>query len=180
MKQNTWFIKRVDKGWIITITRFTKLMFWALALLQSKGLMSFTLMKGWRLKHQLSKSFMVVIQPLSTPLTTPIFFISLVNWILYFYLSPFKSYGNLTPVWIVAAVVSLTTRWSGDVIRRTGVKNFNAVSHNRGRPYFRIQHGRGEVRARQVYLNVHSVTGNVIDTDWSVEWKCCREFGNNT
>ena len=40
------------------------------------------------------------------------------------------------------------------------MKNFNAVSHNRARPYFRIQHGRGEVRARRVYLNVHSVTGN--------------------
>ena len=74
-------------------------------------------------------------------------------------------------------------RWSGDVIRRTGVKNFNAVSHNRARPYFRIQHGRGEVRARRVYLNVHSVTGNVVDTEWSVEfwrWKYCREFWNNT
>ena len=38
------------------------------------------------------------------------------------------------------------------------MKNLNAVSHNRARPYFRIQHGRGEVRARRVYLNVHSVT----------------------
>ena len=26
------------------------------------------------------------------------------------------------------------------------MRNFNAVSHNRARPYFRIQHGRGEVR----------------------------------
>ena len=43
------------------------------------------------------------------------------------------------------------------VIRRTGEKNLNAVSHNRGRPYFRIQHGRGEVRSCRVYLNVHSV-----------------------
>ena len=63
------------------------------------------------------------------------------------------------------------------------MKNFNAVSHNRTRPYFRIQHGRGEVRARRVYLNVHSVTGNVVDTECSVEfwrWKYCREFGNNT
>ena len=75
------------------------------------------------------------------------------------------------------------SRWSGVVIRRTEMKNFNAVSHNRARPYFRIQHGRGEVRACRVYLNVHSVTGNVVDTEWSVElwrWKCCREFGNNT
>ena len=39
------------------------------------------------------------------------------------------------------------------------MKSFNAVSHNRARPYFRIQHGRGEVRVRRVYLNVHSVTG---------------------
>ena len=39
------------------------------------------------------------------------------------------------------------------------MKNFNAVSHKRGRPYFRIQQGRGEVRARRAYLNVHSVTG---------------------
>ena len=31
--------------------------------------------------------------------------------------------------------------------------------------YFGIQRGRGEVRARQVYLNVHSVTGNVVDTE---------------
>ena len=79
--------------------------------------------------------------------------------------------------------VSKTTRWSADVIRRTGIKNFNAVSHNRARPYIQIQHGRGEVRARRVYLDVHSVTGNVVDTEWSVElwrWKCCREFGNNT
>ena len=44
------------------------------------------------------------------------------------------------------------------------MKNFNAVSHNLARPYFRIQHGRGEVRARRVYLVVHSVTGNVVDT----------------
>ena len=51
------------------------------------------------------------------------------------------------------------------------MKNFNAVSHNRARPYFRIQHGRGEVGARRVYLNVHSVTGNEF---W--RWKCCREF----
>ena len=43
------------------------------------------------------------------------------------------------------------------------MKNFNAVSHNQARPYFRIQHGRGEVTARQVYLNVHSVTGNVVE-----------------
>ena len=74
------------------------------------------------------------------------------------------------------------SRWSGDVIRRTGIKNINAVSHNRARPYFRIQHGRGEVRTRRVYLNVHSVTGNVVDTEWSAgfwRWKCCREFGNN-
>ena len=63
------------------------------------------------------------------------------------------------------------------------MKNFNAVSHNRARPYFRIQNGRGEVRARRVHLNVHSVTGTVVDTEWSVEfwrWKCCREFRNNT
>ena len=43
------------------------------------------------------------------------------------------------------------------------MKNFNAVPHNRARPYFQIQHGRGEVRARRVY--VHSVTGNVVDTE---------------
>ena len=63
------------------------------------------------------------------------------------------------------------------------MKNFNAVSHNRARPYFQIQHGLGEVRARRVYLNVHSVTGNVVDKEWSVEfcrWKCCRECENNT
>ena len=75
------------------------------------------------------------------------------------------------------------SRWSGDVVRRTGMKNFNAVSHKRARPYFRIQHGRGEVRAWRVYLNVHSVTGNVVDTERSVDvwrWKCCRAFGNNT
>ena len=45
------------------------------------------------------------------------------------------------------------------------MKNFNAVSHNRVRPYFQIQHGRGEVIARPVYSNVHSVTGNVVDTE---------------
>ena len=45
------------------------------------------------------------------------------------------------------------------------MKNFNAVSHNRARHYFRIQHGRGEVRAPRVYLNVHSVTGSVVDTE---------------
>ena len=28
----------------------------------------------------------------------------------------------------------LTTRWSGDVMKRPGHKNFNAVSHNRSRP----------------------------------------------
>ena len=61
-------------------------------------------------------------------------------------------YGNLT-------------RWSGDVIRRTGEKNFSAVSHNRARPYFWIQHGRGEVRSSRFYLKVHSETGNVVDTE---------------
>ena len=45
------------------------------------------------------------------------------------------------------------------------MKNFNAVSRNRTRPYFRITHGRGEVAAPRVYLNVHSVTGNVVDTE---------------
>ena len=45
------------------------------------------------------------------------------------------------------------------------MKNFNAVSHNRVRPYFQILHDRGEVRARRVDLNVHSVTGNVVDTE---------------
>ena len=45
------------------------------------------------------------------------------------------------------------------------MKIFNAVSHNRARPYFGIQQGRGEVRARRVYLNVHSVIGNVVDTE---------------
>ena len=45
------------------------------------------------------------------------------------------------------------------------MKNFNAVSHNRARPYFRIQHGRGGVRARRVYLNVLLVTANVVDTE---------------
>ena len=45
------------------------------------------------------------------------------------------------------------------------MKNLNNVSHNYARPYFRIQHVRGEVRARRAYLNVHSVTGNVVDTE---------------
>ena len=45
------------------------------------------------------------------------------------------------------------------------MKHFNAVSHNRARSYFRVQHGSGEVRPRRVYLNVHSVTGNVVDTE---------------
>ena len=53
------------------------------------------------------------------------------------------------------------------------MKNFNAVSHNCARPYFRIQHGRGEVRARRVYLNVHSVTGNVVDI-----WNDLLSFGD--
>ena len=44
-------------------------------------------------------------------------------------------------------------------------KRVNAIPHNRAQPYFRIQHGRGEVRARRVHLNVHSVTGNVVDTE---------------
>ena len=57
------------------------------------------------------------------------------------------------------------SRRSGDVIRRTGEKNFSAVSHNRARPYFLIQHGRVEVRSRRFYLNVHSITGNVVDTE---------------
>ena len=45
------------------------------------------------------------------------------------------------------------------------MKNFNATSHNRARPYFGIQHGKGEVRTPRVYLNVHLVTGNVVDTE---------------
>ena len=32
------------------------------------------------------------------------------------------------------ATLSMFTRQSGDVIRRTGKKNFKAVSHNRARP----------------------------------------------
>ena len=43
------------------------------------------------------------------------------------------------------------------------MKNVNAVCHS-----FPIQHrsrGRGEVRARRVYLNVYSVTGNEVDTE---------------
>ena len=59
----------------------------------------------------------------------------------------------------------IPSRPSGDVIRRTGEKNFNAETHNRARPYFRIQNGRGEVRTRRVHLNVHSVTGNVVATE---------------
>ena len=54
--------------------------------------------------------------------------------------------------------------WGGDVIRKTGEKNFKAVSHIRARPHFRIQHGRREVRSCRVYLNVHLVTGNVVET----------------
>ena len=53
----------------------------------------------------------------------------------------------------------------GDVIQRTGMKNFTTVSHNRAQPYFLVQHRRGEVRARRVYLKVHSITGNVVDTE---------------
>ena len=45
------------------------------------------------------------------------------------------------------------------------MRNFGAVSHNRARPYFRMQHGRVEVRTRLVCLNVHSVTGNVVNTE---------------
>ena len=45
------------------------------------------------------------------------------------------------------------------------MKNFNAVSHSPAWLDFQIQHGRGEVRARRVYLNVYSVTGNVVDTE---------------
>ena len=45
------------------------------------------------------------------------------------------------------------------------MKNFNAVSHNLARPYFLIQDGRGEVRTRRVYLNVHSEAGNVVVTE---------------
>ena len=41
------------------------------------------------------------------------------------------------------------SRWSGDVIRRTGEKNFNAVSHNRAQPYFLFQRGRSEVISRR-------------------------------
>ena len=48
------------------------------------------------------------------------------------------------------------------------MKNFNAVSHNRARPYFRIPHGRGEVGACRVYLNVHSITGNMVETESSL------------
>ena len=33
-----------------------------------------------------------------------------------------------------ASLFSKNSRWSGDVISRTGKKNFNAVSHNRARP----------------------------------------------
>ena len=41
-------------------------------------------------------------------------------------------YGKPTSPFAAAFVNN--TRWSGDVIRRTGKKNFNVVSHNRARP----------------------------------------------
>ena len=34
--------------------------------------------------------------------------------------------------------VSGTARWSADVIRRTGMENLNAVSHNHAQPYFQL------------------------------------------
>ena len=70
----------------------------------------------------------------------------------------------------------ICSRWSGD-----GGLGWKILT-----PYPTTAHGqhvRGEVRARRVYLNVHSVTGNVVDTEWSIEfwrWKWCREFGNKS
>ena len=43
------------------------------------------------------------------------------------------------------------------------MKNFSAVSHNRAQPYFEFN--MAEARLELVYFNVHSVTGNVVDTE---------------
>ena len=70
----------------------------------------------------------------------------------------------------------MLSRWSGDVIWRTGMKNFNAVSHNRVRLYFWIQHGRGEVTARRVYLNVHSVSNRKCGRHGMICWVLAMEI----
>ena len=67
------FSKRVDKGRNYHRERFGKLTFRALALRQRK----FALTVAYRSKRQLSKSFTVVIRPLSTRSIKPNFLVSL-------------------------------------------------------------------------------------------------------
>ena len=56
-------------------------------------------------------------------------------------------------------------------MKRPGHKNFNAVSHKRAQPevlFFSLKHGSRSGVSRRFYLNfysLHSVTGNVGDTD---------------
>ena len=73
-------------------------------------------------------------------------FLNLVQFLLSFFMYslPLKNEECLK---IVGRVKKINDPYlPGDVIHRTGMKNFNAVSHNRPQPYFRIQHGRGKVR----------------------------------
>ena len=66
-----------------------------------------------------------------------------------------------------ALIFELITRLSGDVIRRTRGKNFNAVSHNRVALNVISEFNMAEARLDLggFHLNVHSVTGNMGDTE---------------
>ena len=64
-------------------------------------------------------------------------------------------------------------------MKRPGRKNFNAVSHKRARPevlFSNLKHGSRSGGSRRFYLHfysLHSVTGNVRDTENDVS-----RFGN--
>ena len=64
-------------------------------------------------------------------------------------------------------------------MKRPGYKNFNAVSHTRARPemlFSNLKHGSRSGGSRRFFLNffsLHSVTGNVGDTESDLS-----RFGN--
>ena len=78
------------------------------------------------------------------------------------------------------------TRWSGDVIKRTGHKDFNAVSHNRARPEVLFSNltwrSRGQMSSvlLPLLLFAFSIRKCVSHGEWSFtfwQWKYGRKFG---
>ena len=79
-----------------------------------------------------------------------------------------------------------TARWSGDVIKRPGDKNFNAVSHNRARPEVLFSNltwrSRGQISSvlLPLLLFAFSIRKCGRHGEWSFtfwQWKYGRKFG---